>query len=205
MFIVFDGIDGAGKSTQLTLAADWLNAGGHSVVSCFDPGSTALGAALRHVLLEHEGIPIDPMSEMLLFTAARAQLVSEVVRPALAEGQFVLCDRYIFSTAVYQGHAGGLDADEIWQVNRMAVGGLMPELTLIFDLPAAESFRRLSRNLDRLESRGSAYFDRVREGFLLEAQRWPDRIKVLDADRPVEAIQQDVRAALTAQLERCAR
>jgi dTMP kinase len=192
MFFVFEGLDGAGKSTQLTLFNEWLIRRGHKTVVCKDPGSTQLGEELRGLLLQTHRIPIHVRCEMLMFAAARAQLVEEIIRPAIEVGKHVVCDRYIFSSIAYQGHGGGLDPAEIWKVNEITVAGLMPDLTLILDLPASIAARRMGTSLDRLENRGQPYFERVRRGFLAESARWPDRIEVVDADRPAADIQSDI-------------
>lgn len=182
MFIVFDGVDGAGKSTQLRLAAERLAAAGLTVRGCSDPGSTALGKRLREILLGRHETPVGMRGEMLLFMAARAQLVDEIIRPALDRGEVVLCDRYSIATSVYQGHAGGLPLDEIRAVNRVATGGLWPDLTFLYDLPVDMAMARIGlRELDRLESRGTAYLERVRDGFLAESRHWPRGVEVIDA------------------------
>jgi dTMP kinase len=198
MLIVFDGIDGGGKSTQIELACKWLQSEGESVKRLADPGSTVLGKELRRLLLETNALDISPLSEMLMFMAARAQLVSEEIRPALNRGEIVVCDRFGFSTVVYQGHGTGLDTDQIWTVNQIATGGLVPDLTILLDLPAELAFARLRRSLDRMESRGLDYFERVRSGFLREANRWPTNVVVLDANRPTDAIERDVRTLIAA-------
>ena len=204
MFIVFDGIDGAGKSTQIGLTRAWLSEQGRAVDVCFDPGSTVLGLELRRLLLTPGGPAIAPVSEMLMFTAARAQLVEEVIRPALERGSIVLCDRYIFSTVVYQGYAGGVPVDKIWQVNLAATGELLPHLTLLFDLPAQEALRRLTTSPDRMESRGIAFFECVRQGFLSEAERWPSQVAIIDATQSIADIQNQIREAVK-RVEECAR
>lgn len=193
MFFVFDGVDGVGKSTQLERFVDWLVAAGHDVVTCQDPGSTELGERLREILLGKHEIPICDAAEMLLFTTARAQLVNQIVRPALERNQVVVLDRYIFSTAVYQGHAGSLKPDDLWTVNRIATAGLMPDVTFIFDLPVSVAMQRLGETRDRMESRGDVYFNAVRDGFIKEANRWPDRVDLIDANRSIEEIQVDLR------------
>ena len=124
MFISLDGADGVGKSTQLELLRAWLVGRGHSVVTCRDPGATALGEKIRHLLLHAEDVTISRTSELLLYMAARAQLVAEVIRPALELGKTVLSDRYLLASVVYQGHAGGLDTEDIWSVGRVATGDL---------------------------------------------------------------------------------
>ena len=193
MFFVFDGIDGAGKSTQIDLFVQWLQETGHSVVTCSDPGSTELGEQLRAILLGRHETPIHMRTEMMMFTTARTQLVQQIIKPALNRGDCVVLDRYIFSTVVYQGHAGELDPDELWTVNRIATESCLPDLTFILDLPVEIAMPRLGDSLDRMESRGPAYMQRVREGFQKEAGRWPDTVEVIDADRELDAIQNDIR------------
>jgi dTMP kinase len=210
MFFVFDGVDGAGKTTQIERFVQWLQSQGKSVVACKDPGSTALGEELRKLLLEKHQIPISMRSEMMMFTTARTQLVEEIVRPALQQGKTVVLDRYILSTVVYQGHAGQLDPQDVWRVNHIATAGLMPEVTFIFDLPPELAFQRLQRrtrnqshdDLDRMESRGIEYFEKVRAGFLLEAERWPDRVEVIDANRPIDTIEKELQALATRYMQR---
>jgi dTMP kinase len=206
MFFVFDGVDGAGKSTQIKQFLPWLESQGREVVACKDPGSTILGEELRRLLLERHQIPIAMRSEMMMFTTARTQLVEELIRPALASGKSVALDRYIFSTVVYQGHAGLLDPNEIWTVNRIATNGLMPDLTFIFDLSPARAFERLqkrvSEGLDRMESRGLDYFEKVRAGYLREAERWHTGVEIIDSDRPAEEIQAEIRNLAIGYMER---
>src|ERR1044071_449297 len=131
MFVSFDGVDGAGKSTQIGMLADWLRASGRQVVTCRDPGSTQLGERLRSLLLDHHTTPIHRRSEMLLYMAARAQLVEEVIRPALAAGKIVISDRFLLANVVYQAHAGGLAADDVWRVGEVTVAGVMPRLVFL--------------------------------------------------------------------------
>src|SRR6186713_2549405 len=127
MFFSFDGVDGAGKSTQMERFCLWLRQQGHEFVTCRDPGSTQLGERLRSILLEKSATPIDRRAEMLLYMASRAQLVEEVIRPALAAGKTVVCDRFLLANVVYQGHAGGLDVSSLWQVGAVATDGLSPD------------------------------------------------------------------------------
>jgi dTMP kinase len=192
MFLSLDGVDGSGKSTQIRLLADALRQRGREVVTCRDPGSTALGERLRDILLHQDTTPIHRRSEMLLYMAARAQLVEEVIRPALAAGKVVISDRYLLANVVYQAHAGGLPADEVWSVGRITVAGLMPDLVFLLDLPAERAASRIQREHDRMEAQGIEFLRRVRQGFLTEASQFPKQIVVLNADRPVEAIHADV-------------
>ncbi len=185
MFIVFEGLDGAGKSTQVNRLAERLSNLGKTVVTCRDPGSTELGNRIRGILLHKSDVPVDPTSEMLLFIAARCQLVREVIQPALQRGDWVLCDRFQMSTAVYQGHAGQVDLDVIRAAGQIATGGLLPDHTFVLDLDAGTAVARIGRDLDRMESRGEAYLSAVRNGFLTEAQNEPTSVSIVDATQPV--------------------
>ena len=196
MFLSLDGIDGTGKSTQIALLADWLRGAGHDVVPCRDPGSTPLGEAVRQILLDVRATPFARTTEMLLYMAARAQLVAEVIRPALAVGKIVVADRFLLANVVYQGHAGGLDVSELWRIGRTATGGLEPALTIVLDMPPQAAAERLDRPLDRMEQQGDDFRDRLRQGFLSEAGRRPDQIVVIDAARPVAVVQADIRRAV---------
>jgi dTMP kinase len=197
LFISLDGLDGTGKSTQCRLLADWLRKQGQEVVECADPGGTAVGDAIRDLLLGRRHDMSLPC-EALLFMASRAQLTAEVIRPALAAGRTVLADRYLLANVVYQGHAGGLDLDRLWEIGRLATGGLLPDLTFVLDLPVDVALRRRTGPADRVESRDLAYHTRVREGFLAEAQRHPDIIQVVDAAQPVQKVHERIRHVLAA-------
>ena len=196
MFLSIDGGDGTGKSTQSELLCRWLRGLGREVVACRDPGSTPLGEAIRELLLDRHDLPIDRRSEMLLYMAARSQLVEEVIRPALGAGKTVVADRYLLANVVYQGHAGGLDVETLWQIGRVATGGLMPRLTLLLDMPAAAAAGRISGGRDRMEQQGDVFHARVREGFLAEAARRAD-IAVITAAAPIQQIQAEIRNAVT--------
>jgi dTMP kinase len=192
MFFSFDGIDGAGKSTQVRLLETALRERGLEVVVCRDPGSTPLGERIREVLLTSgSGTPIGRRSEMLLYMAARAQLVDQVIRPALDSGRIVIADRYLLANVVYQGHAGGLDPQEIWQVGRVATQGLLPDCVFLLDMDPDQAVQRLDRPLDRMESQGSAYRQRLRVGFLQEAAGC-ERVHVVEATRAVDDVQADI-------------
>lgn len=195
MFFSIDGGDGTGKTTQISRFCQWLREQGHEVVACRDPGSTKLGEAVRELVLQRDDLAIARRSEMLLYMAARAQLVDEVVRPALEMGRTVVSDRFVLANVVYQGHAGGLDVDALWQVGLIATGGLLPDLTIVLDMPADAAAMRLQRQLDRMEQQGAAFHARVRQGFLTEAARRPESIVVVDAAGPVDAVQSEIRAA----------
>jgi dTMP kinase len=198
-FLSLDGPDGGGKSTQCRLLADWLRGQGRAVTTCADPGGTALGGVLRDILLHHRQ-EMALWCEALLFMASRAQLLDEIIRPALDAGQVVITDRYLLSTIVYQGYAGGLDPEQLWQVGHVAAGGLEPDLILVLDLPLEQSLARRARPGDRVESRPQEYQARVRQGFLAEAARQPQRIRVIDATAPLEAVQQALRGEVMSRI-----
>lgn len=194
MFFSFDGLDGAGKTTQIDLFCEWLRDCGHDVARCQDPGSTSLGEQIRSILLGHR-VPISRTAEMLLFMAARAQLVDEVIRPALAGKKIVVSDRYLLANLVYQGHAGGLDVEAVRSVGRIATGGIMPDLVFVLDVSPETAASRIDRQRDRMESQGAEYDHRLRQGFLTEAAQDPQRIVVVDATRDVDAVHADIRGA----------
>ena len=181
MFISLDGIDGAGKSTQIDLLRHYLEAKG-ATVACFrDPGSTKLGEAVREILLHREDIPLANTSEMLLYMAARAQLVVEQLRPALQSGSTVICDRFLLANVVYQGVAGGMNVDELWSVGKCATGGLAPDITIVLDIDPEIAVKRLQRGPDRLEKRGIEYFRLVRQGFLVQISNARRQTTIVDA------------------------
>jgi dTMP kinase len=193
MFFSFDGIDGVGKSTQVRLFCDRLRERGYSVVECRDPGSTPLGERIRDLLLTSDtGTRIDLRSEMLLYMAARAQLVEEVIRPALETGKTVVSDRYLLANVVYQAYAGGLDIQAVRAVGEIATAGIMPDCVFLLDMAPGEADRRLNRPLDRMESQGGEYRKRLRDGFLAESATSQNSIHVIDAGRPVETVAAEV-------------
>ena len=191
MFLVFDGVDGSGKSTQVELLCNYLRTHGE-VVPCKDPGSTALGEALRSILLEKGQTPIDMRSEMMLFTTARTQLVQEIIKPAIKRGAFVVLDRYVMSTVVYQGHAGKLNPQDIRTVNHFATDGVTPDQTFVFDVPVATAMERIGTAPDRMESRGEDYFSAVRQGFLIEAKEDPAST-LIDGTAEIQSIESNIR------------
>ena len=201
MFISLDGIDGTGKSTQAELLCEWLRQSGREVVGCRDPGSTELGETIRRILLGDHETPISPRAEMLLYMAARAQLVEALIAPALARGKIVVSDRFLLANVVYQGYGGGVEPETIWRIGHAATGGTMPDVTFLLDMSTQAAMARLARKLDRMESRDEDYRARLRDGFLAEAAQNTEGIVVIDADRSIESIQDDIRREVKQRLE----
>jgi dTMP kinase len=170
-FLTLEGPDGGGKTTQSARLAEWLREAGFDVVTCRDPGSTELGNRLRAIVLDRAAVDLSIRAEMLLYMASRAQLVDEVIRPALAAGRVVVSDRYLLSNLVYQGFAGGLDVDDLWRIGRVATAGLLPDLTLVLDVDAETARRRVGGTRDRIEDRSEEYREAVRAGFIETARR----------------------------------
>lgn len=192
-FIVFDGVEGCGKSTQARLLGEALEAEGRRVVLTLEPGGTAIGEAVRHCLLNPAFDEMHELTEAFLFCADRAQHVLEVIQPALETGSIVICDRYASSTMVYQGYAGGLGAETVEMLNHAATGGLQPDLLVVLDLDPIVGLRRKRGDLaDRIERKSLDFHRRVREGFIEYAQSLGDRAVVLDADRDPVAVAHDV-------------
>ena len=193
MFVTLEGPEGAGKSTLARSLAARLEAGGHEVVVTREPGAGPFGGGVRRLLLEGEAMT--PWAEVFLFLADRADHVATLVRPALERGAWVVCDRHADSTVVYQGHARGLDIAELRRLNRLATGGLVPDRTLLLDLPAEVGLARV-RDANRLDGESIDFHRRVREGFLAEAALEPTRWVVIDASKPATAVLDEAWASL---------
>ncbi len=198
-FVTFEGPEGGGKSTQLERLAARLRALGLRVRTTREPGGTDLGRRLRALLLDGEDLA--PWAEAYLFAADRAEHVARVIRPALEAGEVVLCDRFVDSSCVYQGIGLGLGVEAIRALNRWAVGGLVPDLTLLLDLPPEVGLARRGRSLNRIEARELAYHRRVREGYLALARAEPERWAIVDAARSPEEVAAAVWAAVRPRLE----
>jgi len=192
-FITFEGPEGGGKSTQLRRLAAALEQAGRRIVCTREPGGTPAGEAIRDIL-QHDkaGGPICPAAEALLFAASRAQLVRQVIRPALARGDWVLCDRFADSTTAYQGYGRGLPLAQVLAINAFALDGTLPDLTILLDLPVGDGLARLARRAggakDRIEREALAFHERVRNGYLELARRWPERFRVVSAAADADAV-----------------
>ncbi len=188
-FISFEGVEGAGKSTQVKLLADFLRSAGHDVIETVEPGGTKIGGEIRKLLLEPRN-QMDPLAELLLYYASRAQHVREVIYPAILGKKIVITDRFIDSTVAYQGHARGLDLQIIETLNEIVAPDIKPFLTILLDMDVEEGLRRnrQARKEDRFEMEAVEFHNRVRSGFLQIAREEPERVKVVDASRNTDEV-----------------
>ena len=196
-FIAFDGGEGCGKSTQTQMLRQKLEAAGHTPIIVRDPGTTRIGELIRAILLNPDHDEMAMRCEMLLYMSARAQMMQEIILPALNEGKTVICDRFVSSTLAYQLGGDGLTAADIRTVAEIAIKGRWPDLTLILDMPAEASIARVTRAKDRIEQRPLAYHQTVRKNYLAQAEADPKRVKVIKADRDKDAVHVDVWAAVS--------
>ena len=203
IFITFEGPDGSGKSTQIGLLAEYLRAGGHEVLTTREPGGTPIGDQIRAVLHDVDNTAMVFEAEILLYSASRAQLVGQVIQPALAQGAIVLCDRYADSTIAYQGYGRELDLNALGQITAFATGGLTPDLTIFLDCPVEEGLNRKRRALaleggewNRLDREMPEFHRRVRQGYLVLASAEPNRWLILNACRSIGEVQTDIRKAV---------
>lgn len=208
-FITFEGSEGGGKTTQVSLLAEALRVRGHDVVETREPGGTPVGQTLRQLLLRpHTGQPTDrlvPPAELLLMLADRAQHIHEVILPGLHAGRIVLCDRYADSTTAYQGHGRGFDLAEIARLNAFVCGACRPQLTFVLDLPVAVGMQRAHERrgaavVDHFEAASVAFHERVREGFLAIARAEPERVCLIDAAQAIEVVHAAVLAGVRRRL-----
>ena len=205
-FITFEGIDGSGKSVQADRIAARLSLSGYSVLPVRDPGGPAISEKIRRVLLDRNHSSMAPSTELLLYEAARAQLVSETIRPALENGKIVICDRFIDSTAAYQGYGRNIPQDMIDSLNRLACNDTFPGRTYILDISWEESLRRRfssDTEEDRIEKNRQSFFNRVRRGYLDLAESEPARIKLIDGNKPIQDLEDEIYQDLIQFLKNC--
>jgi dTMP kinase len=197
-FIVLDGPEGAGKSLQVERLIQSLRRAGRQATAVRDPGSTPVSERIRDILLDKRLPEMDVRTEVFLYMASRAEMVARIIRPALQVGLVVVSDRFVSSTAAYQGAAGGVDAALIWELGRIACGGIEPDLTVILDLDVEAGFarRQQQRQRDRIELKAREYHEKVRQGFLAMARERPDRFAVVDAARPPDDVARDIEQAV---------
>lgn len=191
LFITFEGADGCGKTTQMNLLKDYLQDNGFDIVVTREPGGKGLGENLREILLNYDGVVSD-RCEAFLYLADRAQNVDITVRPAVEAGKIVLCDRHIDSSVAYQGYGRMQDIEKIKELNHLATGDLKPDLTIVFDIDIETSMKRIGAQKDRMESAGVEFYNRVRNGYLQLAKQEPERIKVIDSTKSIDAVFEQV-------------
>ncbi|MBU0677399.1 MAG: dTMP kinase [Verrucomicrobia bacterium] len=200
IFVTLEGPEGSGKTTQARLLCDRLEAAGREVLYTREPGGTPTGEAIRNILQHDEaGEDICKETEVLLFAASRAQLVRHVILPALESGKCVICDRFADSTTAYQGFGRGFSVEQMLAINSFAIGPAIPDVTVLLDLDVSAGFTRLKerhekngQSPDRIEREAMEFHQRVRDGYLKLAERWPDRFRILNADRPVDLVSEDI-------------
>jgi len=203
MFITFEGPEGSGKSTQLPQLAQFLEEKGLSVVRTREPGGTKIGDQIREVLVRMDNTELHPRTEILLFLAARAQLVEELIIPSLQQGKIILCDRYGDSTLAYQGYGHGLDLDTLRAMLHFATGGLKPDLTILLDVDVMTGLKRkkIKEEWNRLDAYELSFHERVRTGYHILAGQEPERWKIVDATQDPEQVQTEIRALVLNALE----
>jgi len=199
LFITFEGADGCGKTTQLELVSKYLSEKGIVYITTREPGATELGVKLREILLNYDG-EVAPECETFLFLADRAQHIETKVKPALEEGKIVLCDRHTDSTVAYQGYGRGQDIGRIKCLNDIAVNGLKPDLTLVFDVDSDVAAKRVGKDKDRMESAGDDFHKKVKEGYLKIAKEESERVKIVNANLNIEQVFEQTKKIIEAKL-----
>ena len=205
IFISMEGPDGSGKSTQIELIKEYLEKEGKDVIITREPGGTRISEAIREIILNKDYTEMSPVTEMMLYAAARAQLVTEVIKPAINEGKVVICDRFLDSSLAYQSYGRGL-GDAVLQVNQYAVDGCMPDVTIYLRVDPRTGRQRIrTREQDRIESESERFHDRVHDGYEQLCLRYPDRITAIDAGGTIEEISQAILAEVTGKINEISR
>jgi dTMP kinase len=195
MFITLDGIDGVGKSTQIERLINYLEQQGHETLLVRDPGTTEIGARLRQILLQSD-LELHRRTEAMLFMASRCEMVETILRPAIAEGKTVVSDRFLLANVVYQSVGDKVSPDLLWQMGRLANGGLAPDLTILLDMPAQRSMERIGNETDRMESRGVDYMESVRQGFLQQLPHSSQSTAIINADQSPDDVSREMLASV---------
>lgn len=200
IFITIEGPDGSGKTTIINMLAENLQKEGFEVMATREPGGIEIAEQIRQVILDRDNTAMDPRTEALLYAAARRQHLAEKVKPALDNGKIILCDRFVDSSLAYQGYARGLGIDEVYSINEFAIENMMPELTLYFDLAPELGLERINkhkgREVNRLDLENLEFHQKVREGYMILAERFTDRIVKIDASRDLETVYEDAEAKI---------
>lgn len=191
LFITFEGIDGCGKTTQIELLKEELEKKGYTVLLTREPGAKGLGEKFREILLNYDG-EVSSNCESFLFLADRAQHIDTIIKPAINSGTIVLCDRHTDSTVAYQGYGRELDLEQIYQLNKIATNGIVPDITFILDIDIETSLQRIGKGRDRMENAGREFFERVRNGYIEISKQEPERVKLLNGKSPIEEIQNTI-------------
>ena len=193
-FITFEGPEGSGKSTVIKAVKEFLESEGHNILTTREPGGIKIAEDIRDIILDKENTEMSPGAEALLFAAARSQHFSEKIIPALEAGKIILCDRFIDSSLAYQGHARGLGIDEVYQINRFAIGNKLPDLTIFIDVPPQVGLNRVftnTRKVDRLDLETIEFHEKVYEGYMILTKKFEDRFIVIDGTNDVETVIED--------------
>jgi dTMP kinase len=200
IFITIEGPDGAGKTTIINMLAKNLEKDGFEVMATREPGGIDIAEQIRHVILDKKNTAMDPRTEALLYAAARRQHLAEKVKPALEDGKIILCDRFVDSSLAYQGYARGLGIDEVYSINKFAIEEMMPQLTLYFDLDPVVGLERIDKNkgreVNRLDLEKLEFHQKVREGYMILAERFSERIVKIDASAEIDAVYEEAEAKI---------
>ena len=195
LFITFEGADGCGKTTQINLLNEYLKNKNYKTIVTLEPGGSDIGKQLRQILLHHDGF-VSKRAEVFMYLADRAQHVDAVIKKGVEENKIVLCDRHIDSSVAYQGYARGGDIEQINLLNELATGGYKPHLTFVFDVDSTIAQQRVGETKDRLEKEGLEFHKKVREGYLELAKKYPNRIKVIDSNKSIEEVFEQVKKVI---------
>jgi dTMP kinase len=206
IFITIEGPDGSGKTTIIQMLAENLEREGFEVIATREPGGIEIAEQIRKVILDPDNTAMDSRTEALLYAAARRQHLAEKVKPALEQGKIILCDRFVDSSLAYQGHARGLGIDEVYSINEFAIEDMMPELTLYFDIAPEVGLERINKNkgreVNRLDMEKLDFHQKVREGYMILADRFADRIVKIDASKELEAVYEQAEARIKSLLNK---